>query len=183
LLAMPSIYLLRHCEYANPRNVLPGRLPVPLSKAGIQRAKQLRNEFKRVGIQKIFSSAVLRCKQTAEIISDGEIPIHYDQRLLETHSAYQGFWVDNANTDWLDFFSHRAELGGESLLDVQQRMVNFWRDIVEKETQNCVVCSHGDPLMTLQRYLSGTNLPDDLSQGDDVSGWLQKGQYTQIEIK
>lgn len=179
---MPSIYLLRHCQYANPRNILPGRLPVELSEEGIQRAEELRTEFADKNITKIYSSAVLRCKQTAEIIADGKIPIIYDQRLLETHSAYQGFWVEDADTDWNDFFCHRDELGGENLSDICARMADFWETVIKNTAENCIICSHGDPLMTLQHYLSDKPLPSDFVQIDDLFGWLEKGEYTEVKV-
>ena len=92
---MWAIYLLRHCEYEAIPPILPGRLPVQLSLRGIERAKRLSRFFKSKNIKKLYSSAVLRCKQTAEIISDGIIPVTYDKDLLETLSAYQGYWEPN----------------------------------------------------------------------------------------
>lgn len=95
---MTKLYLVRHCQYANPKGILPGRLPVELSEEGLREAVRLRLFFKDKHINKIYSSAVRRCQQTSEQISSGAIPIEYDQRLLETFSAYQGFWVE----DWKD---------------------------------------------------------------------------------
>lgn len=43
---MPSIYLLRHCAYDNPLNILPGRLPVELSAAGKENAARLAKFWK-----------------------------------------------------------------------------------------------------------------------------------------
>jgi broad specificity phosphatase PhoE len=40
-----QIYLLRHCEYENPRNILPGRLPLELSEVGIEKAEKLKKFF------------------------------------------------------------------------------------------------------------------------------------------
>lgn len=92
---------------------------------------------------------MLRCQQTAEIITDGKMPIQYDQRLLETFSAYQGYWVE----DWTHFFSHINELGGESNEDIQQRIVDFYLSLPLVDGQNYIICSHGDPLYFLFQYL------------------------------
>jgi broad specificity phosphatase PhoE len=92
---MPKMYLLRHCDYDNPRTILPGRLPVELSEQGKRRAQELQQFFADKEIAAIYSSAVLRCRQTVEIIADKKIPIFYDARLLETLSAYQGYWGEN----------------------------------------------------------------------------------------
>lgn len=101
---MNSIYLLRHCAYSNPLNILPGRLPVELSQEGRENALRLKEYFADKNIKQIYSSAVKRCKQTAEIIADHNIPLTFDQRLLETFSAYQGYWESNANNTWDHFF-------------------------------------------------------------------------------
>ncbi|MBL7159755.1 histidine phosphatase family protein, partial [Candidatus Microgenomates bacterium] len=46
-MAETTIYLVRHCEYENPRRVVPGRLPgFPLSAEGKENAKLLANYFK-----------------------------------------------------------------------------------------------------------------------------------------
>ena len=90
-----SIYLLRHCDYDNPKKILPGRLPVPLSSKGIEQANLLKEYFADKSIANIYSSAVERCKQTAQIIADNKIPIIPDKRILETLSAYRAYWGEN----------------------------------------------------------------------------------------
>ena len=87
-----TIYLVRHCEYENPRGILPGRLPLELSSTGLKQAHAMKEFFLDKQIELIYSSAVVRCKQTSQIISDNKIPINYDKRLLEIFSAYQGYW-------------------------------------------------------------------------------------------
>ncbi len=180
---MPSIYLVRHCEYDNPRNILPGRLPVELSAAGRVRAAELQRFFADKEITIIYSSAVLRCKQTAEIISDGKIPIIYDQRLLETLSAYQGFWGESQSAEGFEFFLHKAELGGEGLVDIQKRMVDFWQEVTSNLQENILICSHGDPLMVLHHHIYKLPLPDDNAGENNLAGWLEKGEFAKVTIK
>ncbi len=177
---MPSIYLLRHCEYENPRNILPGRLPLELSESGKIRAGQLASTFEGKNISRIYSSAVERCKQTAEIVSKGTIPVLYDQRLLETLSAYQGFWGENKTEDGFHFFIHRSELGGESLVDIQVRMKSFWEEITQELKDNIIICSHGDPLQVLYSTIHGMNLVDDNDIEENIPGWLEKGEFFEI---
>ena len=42
---MSTRYLLRHCQYANPRNIIVGRLPVVYPKRGEAEAAKLRRVF------------------------------------------------------------------------------------------------------------------------------------------
>lgn len=177
---MPSIYLLRHCEYENPRNILPGRLPLDLSESGRAKASQLTKTFADKSIGKIYSSAVERCKQTAEIVADGTIPVIFDQRLLETLSAYQGYWGENKTADGFQFFSHRQELGGEGLADIQVRMKSFWDEVTKDLTENIIICSHGDPLQVLYSTIFDLPLVDDNCVEENIPGWLEKGEFFEI---
>ncbi len=177
---MAKIYLLRHCDYDNPRNILPGRLPLELSPVGKEQATKLSAFFVDKNIARIYSSAVERCKQTAEIISNGKIPIQFDQRILETLSAYQGFWGENKTADGYQFFSHRQELGGEGLVDLQVRIWNFWQEITKNLTENILICTHGDPAQVLYSTILGLKLVDDNDAEETIPGWLEKGEFFEI---
>ena len=157
------VYLVRHGQYHNPRGIYPGRLPVPLSKEGRAEVSRLCTYFKDKNIEKIYSSSVLRCKQTSTIISDDSIPIQYDIRLLETFSAYQGYWslgkTGHVPGSWDEFYTHMNQLGGEDYKEVQARMVSFFNDLLTWTDKNVIICSHGDPLQSLYYHLSGQQLP------------------------
>jgi probable phosphoglycerate mutase len=178
---MSNIYLLRHCDYANPRNILPGRLPLELSEAGIKRAQQLKDIFKDKDISKIYSSEVLRCKQTAEIVAEGKIPVIFDKRLLETHSAYQGFWDLNFDR----FFAHTQSLGGETIMEIQARMVDFYEELKKslQADENVIICSHGDPLQTLYAYVHKLKFSNEkhLTETKE-SGWLKRGEFFKLHL-
>lgn len=146
-----TLYLVRHAEYANPRGILPGRLPVSLSEQGVEQAKKLKEYFSDKKIDHIYSSAVLRCRETSEIIADGRVEISYDKRLLETFSAYQGYW----KSDFDNLFSHEQELGGETREQIQERIVDFFQDLNIKSCRKFIICSHGDPLYFLHQQLIG----------------------------
>lgn len=180
---MSFVYLLRHCRYDNPRKILPGRLPLELSAEGKQTAKRLCDHFQDKNIGRIYTSAVLRCRQTAEIVADGKIPIVFDQRLLETLSAYQGFWGENWHGDGFHFFTHRPELGGENLADIQKRMASFWDEVIPDLKENIIILSHGDPLQALYAYVHHLPLPADNAQEKDIPGWLNPGEFLEIETQ
>lgn len=64
------IFLVRHgqTDY-NVEGRIQGDLPVPINKQGIKQAKNLAKKFKEIAITHIYSSPLLRARQTAEIIS------------------------------------------------------------------------------------------------------------------
>lgn len=176
---MATRYLLRHCQYANPRNIIVGRLPVVLSPEGEIEAARLRDYFADKAIGRIYSSAVERCKQTATIVADNKTEIIYDQRILESFSAYQGYWVDR-EPPWFDYYSHTNELGGENIGEVQQRMINFWQSISEV-TDDLIICSHGDPLFSLYAYLTNIQLSATEQAAYQRADYIPKGAFWQFE--
>lgn len=175
-----NIFLVRHADYEKTSGELKGRLPVKLSKLGIQQAHRLKEFFYQYQIEKFFSSAILRCKQTSEIIADSKLPIQFDKRLLETLTAYQGLmdgeWIDHA-------YSHVEELGGESFHDVQNRIVDFYLELIEQDYDNVIVCSHGDPLQFLYVYLLGKTLPNDYKKfRNSFSDYQTKASVRLVEV-
>jgi len=184
---MKHVYFVRHCEYDNPRNILVGRLPVALSSLGERRAEKLHSYFADKQIERIYSSAVLRCKQTAETIAGGIIPVTYDQRLLESLSGYQGYWIAgdlSKNENWKDFFGHRDEVGGESIEDIQKRMISFYGEVVKRPENNIIVCSHDDPLFALYKHITGTPLKGDMETLEEMpdSGSQPKGSVRELVV-
>lgn len=175
---MKIIYIVRHGEYLNPHHIIPGRLPVVLSKKGITKIKNLAKIFSDKEITHIYSSAVLRCKQTSEIISHNSIPITYDKRLLESFSAYQGYWT----RDLKEFFIHQNELGGETQEEVQGRMRSFWDEVIPKTKGNIVICSHGDPIYLLYLSLVGKPIPNVIVLSDTQPDYPEKGTAYEMTI-
>lgn len=163
---MARIFLVRHASYSEKYNLLPGRLPVELSQKGVKEAQKLKRYFQDKSIEKIYSSAVLRCKQTSEIISDGKITVVYDQRLLEGLSAYQGYWDPKA---WDQFWGHRHLLGGESDSDIQKRVLDFFDTTNFEGDKNYIICSHGDPLYYIYQKVSGVPSLKEIELGDEVN--------------
>ena len=79
------IYFVRHGETDyNLEGIVQGQLDIPLNKKGIHQANEIKNKLKDLDIDIIFSSPLLRAKQTAEIINENlNVKIKYDERLKE----------------------------------------------------------------------------------------------------
>lgn len=157
---MKTFYLVRHAQYANPRKILVGRLPVELSQEGRKEAQKLADFFVDKNVEKIYSSPVMRCKQTSKAIAQNDIPIIYDLRIAETLFAFQGC----LKKDLAHFYEKTENIGGEQHQDIQDRMIDFWNDIKNQEKKNVIICSHGDPLYLLYAHLIGIPTPPNISK-------------------
>ena len=88
-----TIYLIRHCSYQNPKDIMTFRLPgYALNSQGRQEAQKIADFFKKNGqIAKIYSSPILRTKQTAQIIAKSlNLKASVTPLLIEVDSPFKG---------------------------------------------------------------------------------------------
>jgi len=153
-----TIYLVRHCEFENPEKVVPFRLPgFPLNTKGKRGAKLLADYFKDKKIAAIYSSPLLRAKQTTELIASKlNLKVQVSPLLLETKTPLQGMKREEFFRKYDFIFGEEEHLkrGGEAIEEVNTRVKKFIKGILKKHSnQKVVVISHGDPLMVIQPFL------------------------------
>lgn len=157
-------FLLRHGEaLSNTKNIIsswPEKHHFPLTKKGKSQIEGLTKEIKKEGIDLIFSSDLLRTKQTAEIISKAlKIKPVYDKRLREyDFGALNGSSLDyfrNLFEDQLKRF-HLKPKKGETYNDIMERMYSFLKEKERKhKDMNILVVSHQLPIILLLGKLEG----------------------------
>jgi broad specificity phosphatase PhoE len=164
-----KIYLVRHGEVFNPKNVCYGRLPrFGLSKNGKKQAQRLRGFFRRENISKIYSSPLLRSRQTALIISGGHIPIGYSKKITEIDLRdYQGkdwdFAISTRNN-----LMNRHKFPNESYQNVQNRMVKKIMQIAKNHIgERVAIVTHADPIIATKLYFQ--NIPIEKLNGQSLS--------------
>lgn len=161
---MKSFYLVRHGDIDNPRDILYGRLPLKLSTRGEEQIGKMGDYFRDKDIAHIYSSPVLRCKQTSDLLAQSlRVPVTYDQRLLELLTVMQGMTWDEVATlpQDADVFQFVSELGGEHALMIRDRMKEFFVEKTQQDEDSIIVCSHGHPLHLLYLDLSQQPIPQD----------------------
>lgn len=92
------LYLVRHGESEANKNNFHHTPEVPLSELGLQQAHNTAKRFKNIDIDLIYSSPLMRAKQTAEIINKKiKVPIEYWDDLSEMRqpSEIRGKSVDD----------------------------------------------------------------------------------------
>jgi broad specificity phosphatase PhoE len=147
-----TIYFVRHGEVHNPRNVFYGRLPrFRLSKRGQIQAQTVTNILSNKPLTAIFSSPLLRARQTAKIIiAPHDIqPVRISQLLNEVHTPFDGQALEDIIArDW-DIY--RGVPGGyEQPSDILARVKRFIANIRKKYPgQHVVAVTHGDVILFL----------------------------------
>jgi len=132
-----KLYFVRHGESeANTRRVISNReSPFGLTDLGRQQAKSLADKLKDIPITAIFSSPVLRARETADILSQllrqtyqiTEALREYDCGILEEQSDAASWKLHREiYEDWtLHHNYQRQPEGGECFLDIQNRFLPF----------------------------------------------------------
>jgi len=147
-----KIYILRHgeTEYSDIKRYL-GHADCKLSKKGINDAKQLAYIFaeSEVVINSIFSSDLIRCKSTVNIVFP-ERKVTFLEGLREINmGALDGLTFDEVKNGYPEVYKKRGEniaefipLNGESFRQCQQRAITVFNQIIDTTEGNVVICSH-----------------------------------------
>jgi probable phosphoglycerate mutase len=131
----------------------------PLTEEGIRQAEKVVEELRKLEPQVIFTSPVLRARQTAEIIGNklGLQPI-LDERLSERGlGELKGKKVDENSEHWkLRLMRGLGEVKGlESWESMQARMLGFIDEVKARGFSRVVAVSHYDPIRSVIGYVCG----------------------------
>ena len=155
------IHLVRHGEVHNPQQILYGRLPrFRLSKGGLQQAKQTGEYLSNTPIDTVFSSPMLRARQTAQAMfgSNGHCKTHISTLLNEVCTAYQGrpgAELDARNGDVYSGAAACFEQPG----DVVARTRKFIARVRKHYTgQHVAAVTHGDIVTFMVLWAEGFDL-------------------------
>src|SRR5574341_2480025 len=167
-----KFYFIRHGESeANTLHVISNRdSTFKLTERGRGQARALAEKLKDVPFAAIFSSPVLRARETAEILSGAfhlpyqvtEALREYDCGILEEqsdeeswrlHRHYYDEWTLRHN------YSNKPE-GGECFVDIQNRFLPFIDSLKGQEADHVLLVGHGG-LFHLMLPLVLSNIEDD----------------------
>lgn len=147
---MTTIYLVRHGEYENPDYLFPGRLldGYHLSERGRDQVRKLAQYFADKPIISLYSSPVLRCRETASILSDSlTLPVTVDERLLEVKTTAEGLSMKlfDETRGELSYLPDFQAKGAESMESLANRIYGFVEEVrLSHANQEVLIVTHGD---------------------------------------
>ncbi|MDP2838399.1 MAG: histidine phosphatase family protein [Candidatus Moranbacteria bacterium] len=180
-----TFFLVRHGEAENNvRHILnsaPVKQEYPLTEHGKEQATRTAKQLATAGADVLFSSPILRAKETAESIAAATgLPIQFDNRLWEVG---MGRFNNHIQQELLDKYpdpemrlSPDVADGMESFLEVRSRLDDFLGEVKEKYLgKKVIIVSHGDPLEQLHGILTQEG------PGRAAAGWYpEKGSCTEV---
>jgi len=135
---------------------------MPLTEKGKKQIKKSAKILKNKKIDLIFSSDILRTRQTAEMVSkELEISPKYDKRLREYDV---GFFNGKSIEEFRTFFKNERERfikkpdKGETYTELSERIRGFIEEIEKKYfNKNILIISHKIPLTFFEGIIKGFN--------------------------
>ncbi len=168
------VWLARHGEVHNPSRVVYGKLPgFGLSDEGKRQAARLADHLAGAGVGMVFTSPLLRARQTAQIITTRcrlAVPMVLEDLTEWELGAYWSGrtwdWIaKNRAEEWRTYMERPSQLRvvRESLSILAERMLGALVAALEESSRRgsdspiCLV-SHADPIKALALSLLGQDL-------------------------
>lgn len=157
-----KLFFVRHGQSeSNKKGVLTGHIDVSLSDEGIEQVKKTSLEISS-DFQEIYSSDLIRCKQTAEIINKKlNTSIMYDYRLRERNfgslagKSWGEVGQDLKEIDKNQQYDYRP-YGGEHVEEVRERVFSCIEEIKTKHpNKKILIVTSGGIIRLLHKVLNG----------------------------
>jgi broad specificity phosphatase PhoE len=161
-----QLMIVRHGEtLENANQIIQGQLPGVLSETGKQQIVQLAEELRAEKFDVIYSSDLQRCVDTLAAIRvyHPNTPVVLTPVIRERHcGSFQGqkldwdFWRSLPGTDVT-----RKYPGGESWLDVKERMPAFLNELYSKyPDKHILIVTHGGVIQGIRSCLENRDLTE-----------------------
>lgn len=146
-----KLYLVRHGEtHENIGTLLMGRTDGVLSPRGEDQSRLTGHALKHVGITKIYTSPLGRCRHTAELINESlDIVLEEDDRLIERDfGIFTNAAAKDVSWELIDNDTPQSrESGVESLMDMGLRISYFVDSKLHEHHDDAILAiTHSNPL-------------------------------------
>lgn len=163
-----KLYIMRHGETdANRQRILQGHIDNPLNKNGQKQASQVGAELCKITFGEIFSSPLMRAKETGELATGVSLTdFVIDDRLIEiSFGELEGMCIDDIPEKIKDFFrnpsAYQPPEGGESFDELIERVKSFLDEIKGKyPDQYVLVVSHGAAIHAMMHVIRGLTIEE-----------------------
>ena len=155
-----TILLVRHADVHNPQRLFYGRLPrFRISELGKRQAAFLAEHLAGVPFAAVYSSPMLRARQTAEILAQRHgLKVRRAEPLIEVRTGWMGS-VETLIPPVINLYEPPHSPGDETIQEVWTRVDRFIRLLVKRHRGQTVACvSHGDPVVIAHAGYTGLPL-------------------------
>ena len=178
---MAKLFVFRHAQTTdNVSHTFSGRRDPDLTKSGIEEAEKIKNELKEENVTKAYCAPNKRTKHTLEIVLKNHLDVEMvaDPRLDERdYGDLTGKNKDEIARRFPDKYPlwHRSydnpPPGGESIKDVEVRVMDFLKGMLQNVRQNDVIfiCASGNSIRPMRKYFEKMS-NEEMASYDNVRG-------------
>ncbi|MBA4492854.1 histidine phosphatase family protein [Paenactinomyces guangxiensis] len=155
------LYFIRHGETVwNREGRVQGHSDIPLSETGLEQARRLAEYLQQQSVSVIYSSDLLRARQTAESIAakhgvQVQVTSAFRERYGGEWEGLTGAELKEKYPDWETVRFTGGSYGIESTEELQQRIIRELEKIVDKhQGQHIYVVSHGMSINAALTFLT-----------------------------
>jgi broad specificity phosphatase PhoE len=177
-----TIFLVRHTDVLNPREILYGRLPrFGLSERGRKQAEVTSSVLAEMPVNVFYCSPQLRARQTAGILHlpHPGVPLHISKLLAEVLTGWEG--IPHAELAQIDFnyYENLKRPADENLDALWARIQRFVKLFRRKNAgEQIVAVTHGDICHLARAGFRG--LPIEISSIRQPHPYPGKGSLTRF---
>ena len=155
-----EIYLIRHTTPDINKSICYGQSDILLANTFLEEASIIQEKFKHISFDAVFSSPLYRCVELAKLLKPN---FYLDNRLKELDFGDWELkkWDDiplSESRYWMNDFVNEAPPNGESYVALQQRVLDFYNELVDKPFGRVVIITHAGVIRALLSYLRGIAL-------------------------
>lgn len=172
-----TIFLIRHAHPDYPGGVkmcLGQKNDLPLGALGFQQAIELAQRFEHIPLEAVYTSPLLRARQTAEAIAAGKRPVHVLEDLIELDGGeWDGLTHEQLRARYPAHFGPHARggcpPGGESDEAGLARMLSALSYIESHTDRFAAIVAHSGVNRLLLCHLSRLPLTEKKKMGQDLA--------------
>ncbi|MBT9485373.1 alpha-ribazole phosphatase [Sediminibacterium sp.] len=176
-----EIYLIRHTTPKVEKGICYGQADLDITETFLEEVEAIKPHLPSDQI-KVYSSPLQRCKKLADALFDGfEIDVHDDLMELNCGQWELLPWNDIPKEEiqpWMDDFVNVPVPKGESYVDLHNRVVKRFNDIVSKQ-ESAVIVAHGGVLRSILSHITSTPLKESFDAFTLHYGCVVKIQVTE----
>lgn len=165
-----KIFLIRHCEPQLPKDVsiCLCNKDIPLSIDGIAEAERLKECFSTICLNSIYSSPLVRARNTAEIISDKKTNVKIKKGFSEFNiGKWDGMSFAKIKEKYPLEYKERGEdlenyivEGGESMAACQERAIKELNNTLCESTGDILIVAHAGVNRAIISKILGIGIKD-----------------------
>jgi len=159
-----EIYLIRHTAPLITKGMIYGRTNVPLAESFEDEKQRVLSQLPAL-LDAVYSSPSIRCTQLAAALSNNYL---VDEALYELNFGdWEGeTWdtIDRAASEtWMNDFVNLAPPNGETMLEMETRVLKFWDNLLQRPLAHVALVTHAGVIRILLAKQQSIALKDSFS--------------------